>query len=100
VLKYAGEGHFVTKARLARPFLQDVLRACSLLVEALAYCLSLPVGGSFSLRTQTAEGPVFLKTATDKLVFRGVMWACAVSGLFIAYGLARMATGTGKIQRF
>jgi len=52
------------------------------------------------LRTQTAEGPVFLKTATDKLVFRGVMWACAVSGLFVAYGLARMATGTGKIQRF
>ena len=49
---------------------------------------------------QTAEGPVFLKTASDRLVYRGTLAVAGLSFVFIAYGLARMYTGTGKIQRF
>ena len=50
--------------------------------------------------SQTAEGPVFLKTATDRLVYRGAMAVTGLSVALIVYGLARMYTGTGKIQRF
>ena len=49
---------------------------------------------------QTAEGPVFLKTASDRMLYRGVLAVSGLSMLFIVYGLGRMYTGTGKIQRF
>jgi hypothetical protein len=34
------------------------------------------------------------------MVYRGMVAATALAGLFIVYGFARMMTGTGKIQRF
>jgi hypothetical protein len=46
------------------------------------------------------EGPIFQRGKFDRMILRGVFLAISAGGLMIAIGAYRMATGTGKIQKF